>query len=140
VTATGARRLALDSLSSLSLGAITDRRFREIVYALTKHLSAVGVTAVMNLEVAELLGSAQLSGHGMSFAADNILYLRYIESAGRLARAVTVIKARGIEHSTELCEMVINHDGVTVGGPVKNLTAVLTGRPTQDGEPQPADA
>jgi circadian clock protein KaiC len=140
VASTSARRLVLDSLSSLSLGAITDRRFREIVYALTKHLSAAGVTAVMNLEVAELLGSARLSGHGMSFAADNILYLRYVESAGRLGRALTVIKARGIEHGSELCEMVIDHDGVTVGGPLKNLMGALTGRNVQDGEHEPTDA
>jgi circadian clock protein KaiC len=129
VSRTGARRLVLDSLSSLSMGAITDRRFREIVYSLTKHLRAAGVTVVMNLEVSELLGSAQLSGHGVSFAADNVLYLRYIESAGRLERALAVIKARGIEHGTELCELRIGHDGIAVGRPLRHLQGILTGLP-----------
>jgi circadian clock protein KaiC len=131
VTATGARRLVLDSLTSLSLGAISDRRFREIVYALTRHLRLAGVTAQMNLEVAELLGAAQLSGHGMSFAADNVVYLRYMESASGLTRALAVIKARGIEHSSELCELLIGRDGLMVGQPLRNLKGLLTGSPAQ---------
>lgn len=131
VARTGACRLVLDSLTSLSLGAVSERRFREVVYALTKHLGNAGVTALMNLEVSELLGSAQLSGHGMSFAADNVLYLRYIESYGRLERAVAVIKARGIEHSSELCRVTIDGAGLVVGQPLTGLHNVLTGLPVQ---------
>ena len=127
VTATGARRLVLDSLNSLSLGALSERRVREIAYDLPKHLRAACVTAVINLEVAELLWSAQLSGHGMSFAADNVLYLRYMESASGLTRGVAVIKARGIEHSSELCELLVSYDGIVVGQPLKNLKGSLTG-------------
>jgi circadian clock protein KaiC len=127
--------VVLDSLTSLSLGAISERRFREIVYALTKHLRVLGITTLMTLEVAELLGSAQLSGHGMSFAADNVLYLRYIETQGRLERALAVIKARGIEHGTELCPMIIGTAGITVGGPLHGLQNVLTGLPRHVAEP-----
>lgn len=121
-----ARRLVLDSLSSLALGAVSERRFKEIVYALTKHLRGIGVTSMMNLEVAELLGAPQLSGHGLSFAADNVLYLRYTDFGGRLARALAVIKARGMEHDTRLCEMTIGAEGIVVTESANGLQDVLS--------------
>ncbi|MBA2660894.1 MAG: AAA family ATPase [Bradymonadaceae bacterium] len=130
VEASGARRVVLDSLTSLALGAISDKRFMELIYALTKHLRRAGVTSQMNLEVSELLGTGQISGHGLSFAVDNVLYIRYVEARGRLNRAMTVIKARGIEHATELYEMTITKDGVQIGRALSDLQGVLTGLPS----------
>jgi len=54
------------------------------------------------MEVAELLGTAQLTGHGVSSIADNVIVLRYVEVEGHLERAVFILKARGIGHLTEL--------------------------------------
>ena len=56
----------------------------------------------MTMEVAELLGTAQLTGHGVSSIADNLIVLRYVEMEGSLERAVFVLKARGTGHATEL--------------------------------------
>jgi circadian clock protein KaiC len=84
IEAVGARRVVLDSLTSMSLGVLSQRRFREMVYALTKHLRAAGVTLLMTMEVAELLGTAQLTGHGVSSTADNLILLRYVEVDGCL--------------------------------------------------------
>jgi KaiC/GvpD/RAD55 family RecA-like ATPase len=53
----GARRAVLDSVTSMALGVPSPRRFRELVYALTKHLRADGVTPLMTMEVLELLGA-----------------------------------------------------------------------------------
>jgi circadian clock protein KaiC len=84
---------------------------------------------MMSMEVTELLGSAQLSGHGLSFAADNLIFMRYLERQGRLDRALAIIKARGIEHGTELVELLIDAHGPRIGGPIKDLQGVLTGLP-----------
>ena len=130
----GARRAVLDSLTSLALGVPSQRRFKELVYAMTKHFRALGVTLNMNMEVAELLGSAQLSGHGISFAADNVIQLKYLEQDGRLDRGISVLKARGVRHATEVRRMnVVEDRGVEVGAPFKGLRGVLTGLPTPTG-------
>ena len=130
----GARRAVLDSLTSLALGVPSQRRFKELVYAMTKHFRALGVTLNMNMEVAELLGSAQLSGHGISFAADNVIQLKYLEQDGRLDRGISVLKARGVRHATEVRRMnVVEARGVEVGAPFKGLRGVLTGLPTPTG-------
>jgi len=131
----GARRAVVDSLTSMSLGVSSPRRFRELVYALTKHFRAAGVTPLMTLEVAELLGTAQLTGHGVSSIADNLIVLRYVEVAGRLERVVFVLKARGIGHTSELRRFMIDSRGAHVGERFQDLHGVLTGIPQPVREP-----
>jgi circadian clock protein KaiC len=126
----GAKRAVLDSLTSMELGVSSHRRFQELVYAVTKHFRALGVTFNLNMEVSELLGSAQLSGHGISFAADNVIQLRYVEQDGRLDRGISVLKVRGVRHATEVRRVTITDRGVEVGAPFKGLRGVLTGLPT----------
>ena len=125
----GARRAVLDSLTSLSLGVPSERRFKELVYAVAKHFHAAGVTLNMNMEVPDLLGSAQLSGHGVSFAADNVIQLKFVEIEGRLERGLSVLKARGVRHATNVRRLSVERDGVQVGSPFEGLRGVLTGLP-----------
>jgi circadian clock protein KaiC len=131
----GVRRVVLDSLSSLSLGAVSERRYKELVYAFSKHMRALGITAVFTMEITELLGSGQLSGHGVSFACDNLIQLRYVELGGRLERAISIIKARGAAVNTELRGLTIGPGGVAVSArsPFKDLRGVLTGLPAREG-------
>jgi len=129
IESVGARHAVLDSLTSMSLGVPSERRFRELVYALTKHFRAAGVTPLMTMEVAELLGTAQLTGHGVSSTADNLILLRYVEVDGRLERAVSVLKARGTGHATELRRFMIDGRGAHVGERFEDLRGVLTGIP-----------
>lgn len=130
VTRVGARRAVLDSLTSMALGVPSARRFKELVYSIAKHFRAMGVTLTLNMEIAELLGSAQLSGQGVSFAADNLIQIRYVEVDGNLARGVSVLKARGLSHSTGVRRLTIGEGGVEVGAPFEGMRGVLTGLPT----------
>lgn len=125
----GARRAVVDSLTSLSLGISSERRFKELAYALAKHFRAAGITLSLNLEVADLLGSGQLSGYGLSFAADNVLQLKYVEIEGRLERGLSVLKARGVRHATDVRRLAVEREGVVVGSPFAGLRGVLTGLP-----------
>lgn len=128
-----AKRVVLDSLSSLSLGAVSDRRYKELVYALAKHLRFQGATLLATMEIGELLGSVQLSGHGVSFAADNVVQLRYVEQGGRLGRALSVIKARGVNLSTEMRPYRIGQHGMEVGPGASSHPdqGVLSGSPRE---------
>jgi circadian clock protein KaiC len=123
----GARRVVLDSLTSMALGVPSERRFKELVYSVTKHFRALGVTLYMNMEIAELLGSVQLSGYGISFAADNVIQLKYVEVEERLERGISVLKARGVRHSTGVRRMSFAADGIAVGAHFEGRRGVLTG-------------
>ena len=80
-----------------------------------------------------MLGTAQIGAHGVSFIADNLIQLRYVELGGRLERAISVIKARGVQHESELRSLTIAKGGVeVVGGRFNELRGVLTGLPQRD--------
>lgn len=123
-----AKRAVLDSLSALRLGVTSERRFRELVYSLGKHLRVEGMTLLLTLEVPELLGSAQLSGHGVSSIADNVVRLRYVEVGAELQRSISILKARGVKHDSKLRMFQIGATGPVVGPPFGDFRGVLTGR------------
>lgn len=133
VRALEASRAVFDSLTTMSLGVPVERRFKEMVYSIAKHMRGAQVSLLLTVESEQLLGSAQLSGHGVSFIADNLLQLRYVEIDGRLERAISVLKARGIKHESELRSMTIGAQGVqVVKGRFKDMRGVLTGLPSRD--------
>jgi len=125
----GAKRAVLDSLTSMALGVPSERRFKELVYAMTKHFRAQRVTLNLNMDIADLLGSAQLSGYGISFAADNVIQLKYVELDAQLERGISVLKARGIRHATDVRKMHFTDKGIEVGGSFRGMRGVLTGLP-----------
>jgi circadian clock protein KaiC len=133
----GARRAVLDSLTSMALGVPSERRFKELVYAVTKHFRAAGVTLNMNMEIADLLGTAQLSGHGISFAADNVIQLKYVEVNGSLERGISVLKARGVRHATNVRRLSVSGGRLDVGAAFTGLRGVLTGLPVPAGRGDP---
>jgi KaiC/GvpD/RAD55 family RecA-like ATPase len=88
-----------------------------------------GVTFNMNMEVPDLLGSAQLSGYGISFAADNVIQLKYVEVKGCLEHAISVLKARGVRHATDVRRLSIATGRIEVEPAFEGLRGVLTGLP-----------
>jgi circadian clock protein KaiC len=132
VTKVHAKRAVFDSLTTMALGVSSERRFKEMVYAIAKHLRVAGTTLLMTMESEQLLGTAVLSGHGMSFIADNLIQLRYLEMGGRLERAISVLKARGVNLGSELRSVAIGQGGMkVVADRFTELTGVLTGLPTR---------
>jgi circadian clock protein KaiC len=128
----GARRVVFDSLTAMAVGVPSERRFKELVYAISKHMRRLDASLLMTMEAEQLLGSSNLSGLGVSFVADNLIQLRYIEMDGRLERAISVIKARGIAVNSELRSAMIGAGGMTVVGErFKDLRGVLTGLPAR---------
>lgn len=112
----GAKRVVFDSLTTMALGVPSERRFKELVYAISKHMRALGASLLMTSETQPLFGVTQPSSAGVSFAADNLIQLRYIENQGRLDRALAVVKARGVKVNTEVRGATIGSGGMVVAG------------------------
>lgn len=122
-------RLVFDSVSSMALGVPSDRRFKELVYAISKHMRRRGVSLLMTLESPQLLGAQELGARGVSFIADNLVQLRYLEKRAKLERAISVLKARGIRHESELRLLHIEPGRLRVSKPRgRGEQGVLTGR------------
>src|SRR2546427_9624494 len=101
---------------------------------MTKHFRAAGATCLMTSEVPEFLGATRLSGHGISPVADNLILMRYLEIDGRLERALSVLKARGIAHDTAVRRPVIDPPGAMVAGGFEGLRGGLAGGPGPVGD------
>jgi circadian clock protein KaiC len=125
----GARRVLIDSLKDLEIATSDKVRFKDYVYSLVNELKRRSVTTLLTNEISELFGSFALSEFGVSFIADNVILLRYVEMGGRMGRALSVLKVRGSQHDKDIREFEITEQGLCIGKPIRAMTGVLTGNP-----------
>jgi circadian clock protein KaiC len=125
-----AKRLVIDSLNGLELALAPNFRqdFRESLYRLIGRLTGGGVGVILTVEVAEAFDQIQFSPHEVSFMAQNILFLRYVEIEAQLRRMITVVKMRRSAHSHDMCEYEITDRGMRVLGPLRAYQGLLTGQ------------
>ncbi|TVT92784.1 ATPase domain-containing protein, partial [Haloferax volcanii] len=112
--------------------SLTDERsdIRRELHALARYLKNMGVTVVLTEEVQQVTGAFHASDNHVSYLADNILFIRYIEVRGEIRKAVGVLKKRFGGFEPTLRSFEIGRDGITVGEPLDELRGILTGTPT----------
>jgi circadian clock protein KaiC len=125
----GAKRVILDSLKDIEIATPDKVRFKDYIYALVNMFKLQGVTTLLTNEIPEMFGPFQLSEYGVSFVVDNVILLRYVELAGRMGRAINIMKVRGSQHSKEIRYFEISSDGIQIMTVVDAQTGVLTGIP-----------
>jgi circadian clock protein KaiC len=114
VEATGARRVLIDSLSDLQLASPDPIRFREYMYSLVQRLARMNVSVFMTAELSDLFQTTNLSEHGISHLADNVVLLEYVREDAALRRALTVLKTRASRHEPETREYRITPEGIVL--------------------------
>jgi circadian clock protein KaiC len=131
VTEIDAKRLVIDSLNGVEIALAPTFRedFRESLYSLVARLTASGVSVLMTIEVMESFSEIRFSPHAISFLAQNILFLRYVEIDSRLRKMLAVVKMRRSQHSPELREFTVTSRGARLLGTFTDLEGTLTGVP-----------
>mgnify|MGYP001770668411 FL=1 len=124
VVSTGARRVALDSVSAVVQLARDPARVREILHsAFYVGLKRNGVTAVL---ISELPVGSQVVGVGPEeFIADGLLVMKYSVNRSILERFIEVRKMRGIELRQVVLPYTIGPAGVEAVPPLSALIARL---------------
>ncbi len=123
VDETDAKRLVLDSVSSLPSAGLSEDKLREILLQLNSALKARGVTSVMTHLASglfsqgseKLLGATQASDLRLSSLCDGILLLRYVEKESEIGKAMNVLKMRGSAHDKYIRKLKITDEGVKLG-------------------------
>jgi len=100
------------------------------LHALCKYLQNMGVTVLVINEVGSIVGEFQVSEMRISYLADNVVFLRYIELSGELRKVIGVLKKRLSNFERTLREVEMTRYGIKVGRPMKSLQGILTGRIT----------
>ena len=98
VDATGAERLALDSLNAVLAMQEDVVAARQLLRSLIASLRAMGLTVVLTLETPGDPGGT-LSRYGVEeFVADNVVLLRNVREGSYRRRTLEVLKMRGAMH------------------------------------------
>lgn len=124
-----ARRVVVDSLKDLEIATPNKVRYKDYVYSLVNDFKCQSITSVLTNEIPELFGSFTLSEYGVSFIADNVILLRYVEVNGHMGRALSVLKVRGSQHDKSIRQFQITDSGLHLGLPLQAITGVLAGTP-----------
>lgn len=125
----GAKRVVIDSLSGFELALAPTFRldFRESLYRLVTSLTDTGVTVLMTMEIVQSYTDLQFSPYVISFLADDIILLRYLEIEGSLRKSLLVVKMRESDHSKEMRAYEITGRGLVVRESLREYRGINTG-------------
>lgn len=99
------------------------------IHALCKYLQNMGIAVLLINETTSITGDFRPTENGISYVADNIVFLRYIEIKGEIRRMIGVLKKRLTNFEKTLREFEISRYGIKVGKPLINLRGILKGIP-----------
>jgi circadian clock protein KaiC len=133
VRESGAKTVAIDSLNGYLAAMPEERALLLHVHELLQYLNRQGATTFMTMAQHGLVGDMK-SPVDLTYLADTVILLRYFEAAGRVRRAVSVIKKRTGEHEDTIREYSIGSEGLMLGEPLERFQGVLRGTPEYHGE------
>ena len=123
-----ARIIMLDSIAGYRL-SLRGEELASPMHALGRYLKNMGVTLLLLTEVEYITGEFRITDVGVSYLADNIIFLRYLEVHGEIRKAIGVLKKRTSDFEKALREIDITHYGLKVGKPLTELRGILRGVP-----------
>ncbi len=132
ITRMQAKRIVIDSLSGFELALAPEfsEDFRGSLYRMVAELTGMGMTILMTAELEDRYTDLRFSPYGSAFLADAIIMQRYVEIAGQLKRAFSVVKVRGSQHDKDIRLFDITDAGIVIGKPLSGYGGILSGRPT----------
>jgi circadian clock protein KaiC len=104
------------------------------LHALTRYLANENVSVMLLDEISQVTGLAKPTSENITYLADNIVFMNYVERSGHIDRVVGVLKKRLGGFEDTLRRFEITDDGIRVGEPVTDLHGVLDGAPELLGE------
>ena len=119
----------IDSTSGYKLSMEGNDLIRQL-HSLCQYLKNRSVTVILINETHTIAGSEfSVTEIGLSYLADNLIFLRYLEINGELRKAIGVVKKRVSNFERTLREFKITKYGIKVGRPLTHLRGILSGVP-----------
>lgn len=132
----GCRLIVIDSLNGYLSAMPQEKQLILQMHELLSYLNQRGVTTFLINPQQGLVGTMTASLN-VSYMADAVVLFRFFEAAGRLRKAISVIKNRGGAHEDTIRELRIDAGGVRVGAPLSEFKGVMTGTPEYVGASAP---
>ncbi len=126
-----ARVVVIDSLNGY-LNAMPEEQFLTVqMHELLSYLGRQGVTTILVVAQHGMLGSSMQSPVDTSYLADSVVLLRYFEYAGKVKKAISVVKKRSGPHEESIRELWFDDQGIHLGEPLTKFRGILTGVPVE---------
>ena len=113
------------------------------LHALGKYLQNMGVATILINERENISGEFQATELGISYLADNLLFIQYVERVLdgpiELRKAIGVLKKRLSGFERSLRELDMNQNGIVVGKPMLHLDHIIKGLPKWEPSAEKAD-
>lgn len=96
----------------------------------------MGVTVILVNEIQSIAGAEfHVTQDGISYLADSVVLLRYVEFDGELRKTIGVLKKRTGDFEKTLRTFEITPEGLRVGEPMRGVRGVLRGVAETHGYP-----
>ena len=129
----GAKVIVIDSLTGYLSAMPQEELLLTHLHELFVYLGERGVLTLLVMAQRGILGSGDTEPFDVSYLADTVLLLRHFEDAGRVRRALSVIKKRYGDHEATIRELRLTEEGIAVGEPISAFSGILTGTPVFEG-------
>ena len=120
------RRAVLDSVTHFSRLTNDDLELRKIYTSLVNSLRRDQITTLL-LSEERRTDYRQTDRGALSFLADGIILMRYVEVESTIQRAIVVFKLRGSGHDSKIRHYQITEGGVMIGESFQGRQAILSG-------------
>ncbi len=132
----GATVVMIDGIDGYSVSLRgNEAELLEELHSLGHYLRALDVTTILTAEVHDITGDFRVTDRQVSFLADNVVFLRYLEIDGEMRKAIGVLKKRASDFERMLRQLDITKEGVVVGEPLTGLRGILEGTPVWTEQP-----
>ena len=126
--------MIIDSLNGY-LHAMPEEQFLSAqLHELLSYLRQQGVVTLLVMAQHGLLGNNMDSPIDVSYLADTVVLTRYFEAAGRVRKAISIMKKRSGVHEDTIREIMMDARGITVGPALTDFHGVLAGVPEFGGK------
>ena len=126
------RTVVIDSLNGYQAAMPGEQALILHMHELLQYLNRQGASTFLTVAQHGLVGDMK-APVDVTYLADTVVLLRYFEAAGRVRRAMSVIKKRTGVHEDTIREYRIDPRGITLGKPLTNFHGVLRGVPSMIG-------
>jgi len=123
--------IVIDSLNGYLLAMPDEHYLVNQLHELLTYLGRRGVTTIMVAAQHGLLGSNMVAPVDTSYLADMVVLLRFFEYAGKVKKAVSVLKKRSGPHEETIRELRFSNEGIALSEPLQQFRGILTGVPVE---------
>lgn len=123
-----AETVVIDSLNGYQAAMPGEHQLILHIHELLQYLNRQGATTFLTVAQHGLVGDMK-TPVDVTYLADTVVLLRYFEIAGRIRRAISIVKKRTGAHEDTIREFRIGSRGLVLGEPLNDLHGVLRGVP-----------